>query len=81
MEDSSFFREQADRCRQRAENADPLLQLTLETLAVECSAYADELDCPDDYWFADRAQIQTEKRSPLKPYLSAIQKMFAGLLE
>jgi hypothetical protein len=74
MEDSSFFRDQAKRCRRQAENADPMLQITLETLAVDCIAYADQLDYPDEYWFADRAQTETETR------WSAIQKMLVVIL-
>jgi hypothetical protein len=73
MEDSSFFREQAERCRRQAENADPMLQITLQTLAVDCIAYADELDYPDDYWFANRTE--TETTSPTKPRWSVIQKI------
>ena len=60
MEDSSFFRDQAERCRRQAESADPMLQITLETLAFDCTAYADELDYPDDYWFANKTQTETE---------------------
>jgi hypothetical protein len=80
MEDSSFFRYQAEQCRRQAENADPMLQITLETLAVDCVAYADELDYPDDYWFANRAQIETETTSLTKPRWSAIQKILIGIL-
>ena len=80
MEDSSFFRVQAERCRRQAENADPMLQITLETLAVDCIAYADELDYPDDYWFANRAQTETETMPPTKPTWSAIQKILIGIL-
>ena len=80
MEDSSFFRDQAERCRRQAENAAPMLQITLETLAVDCIAYADELDYPDDYWFANRAQTETETTSPTKPRWSAIQKILVGIL-
>jgi hypothetical protein len=80
MEDSSFFREQAERCRRQAENADPMLQITLQTLAVDCIAYADELDDPDDYWFANRAQTETETTSPTKPRWSVIQKILVGIL-
>jgi hypothetical protein len=78
MEDSSFFRDQAERCRRQGENADPMLQITLETLAIDCVAYADELDYPGDYWFANRAQTETE--SPTKPRWSAIQKVLVGIL-
>ena len=61
MEDSSFFREQAEMCRRQArDSADPMLQITLETLAFDCTAYADELDYPDDYWFANKTQTETE---------------------
>jgi hypothetical protein len=70
MEDSSFFRDQAERCRRLAEHADPMLQITLETLALDCMAYAAELDNPDDYWFANRAQ--TETGLPTKPRWSAM---------
>jgi hypothetical protein len=78
MEDSSFFRDQAERCRRQAENAAPMLQITLETLAVDCIAFAVELDHPDDYWFSNRAEMET---TPLtKPRLSAIRMMLVGLL-
>jgi hypothetical protein len=80
MEDSSFFRDQAERCRRQAESADPMLQITLETLAVDCIAYADELDYPDDYWFANKAQTETETTSPTKPRWSVIQKILVGIL-
>ena len=61
MEDSSFFREQAEMCRRQArDSADPMLQITLETLAFDCTAYADELDYPDDCWFANKTQTETE---------------------
>ena len=80
MEDSSFFRNQAEQCRRQAEIADPMLQITLETLAVDCIAYADELDYPNDYWFANRPQTETETTSPTKPRWSAIQKIFIGIL-
>ena len=55
-----------------------MLQITLETLAVDCIAYADELDYPDDYWFANR--IETETTSPTKPRWSVIQKILVGIL-
>jgi hypothetical protein len=80
MEYSSFFRDQAARCRRQAENANPMLQIILETLAVDCIAYADELDHPDDYWFANRTQTETETTSPTKPRWSAIQKILIGVL-
>jgi hypothetical protein len=80
MEDSSFFRDQAERCRRQAENVNPMLQIILETLAVDCIAYADELDHPDDYWFANRTQTETETTSPTKPRWSAIQKILIGVL-
>jgi hypothetical protein len=80
MEDSSFFRDQADRCRREAENADPMLQITLEALAVECIAFANELEYPDDYWFANKAQTKIETTSPTKPRLSTIQKILVGML-
>ena len=80
MEDSSFFRDQAERCRRQAENADPMLQITLQTLAVDCIAYADELDDPDDYWFANRAQTDTESASPTEPRWSAMQKIVGILI-
>ena len=78
MENSSFFREQADRCRQRAEDADPMLQITLETLAIECTAYAEELDAPDDYWFADKAQIASANKQPMSPS-SVTRKILARI--
>jgi hypothetical protein len=80
MEDSSFFRDQAERCRREAENADPMLQITLEALAVECIAFANELEYPDDYWFANKAQTKIETTSPTKPRLSTIQKILVGML-
>jgi hypothetical protein len=57
MEDSSFFRDQAKRCRHQAVGADLTLQITLETFAIDCIAYADELDYKDDYWFANRHRV------------------------
>jgi hypothetical protein len=80
MENSSFFRDQAEVCRRQAVSADPMLQITLETLAIDCTAYADELDYPDDYWFANRAQTDTESTSPTEPTWSAIQKILVGIL-
>ena len=74
MEDSSFFRDQAELCRRQAVGADPMLQITSETLAIDCTAYADELDYPDDYWFANGAQTDTE------PTWSAIQKILVGII-
>ena len=74
MEDSSFFRDQAELCRRQAVGADPMLQITLETLAIDCTAYADELDYPDDYWFANGAQTDTE------PTWSAIQKILVLMM-
>jgi hypothetical protein len=53
---------------------------SLETLAVDCIAYADGLDHPDDYWFANRTQTETETTSPTKPRWSAIQKILIGVL-
>ena len=40
MEDFLFFKDQAERCRHQAVGADPMLQITLETLAIDCIAYA-----------------------------------------
>jgi hypothetical protein len=80
MEDSAFFRAQAERCRHQAENADPMLQITLETLAVDCIAYANELEYPDNHWFANKAQTETETTLPTKPKWSAIQKILVGIL-
>jgi hypothetical protein len=80
MEDSSFFRDQAELCRRQAVGADPMLQITLETLAIDCIAYADELDHPDDYWFANSAQSDTESTSPTEPTWSMIQKILVGIL-
>jgi hypothetical protein len=80
MEDSSFFRAQAERCRHQAENADPMLQITLETLAVDCIAYANELEYPDNCWFANKAQTETETTLPTKPKWSARQKILIGIL-
>jgi hypothetical protein len=77
MEDSSFFRDQAKRCRHQAVGADLMLQITLETLAIDCIAYADELDYSDDYWFANRAQKDTEST---EPRWSAMQKILVGIL-
>jgi len=74
MEDSSFFRDQGEQCRRQAENADPMLQITLETLAIDCIAYADQLDYPDEYWFANRALTETETR------WSAIQKILVLMM-
>ena len=51
-----------------------MLQIIWETLAVDCIAYADGLDHPDDYWFANRTQTETETTSPTKPRWSAITK-------
>jgi hypothetical protein len=79
MEDSSFFRDQAKRCRHQAVGADPMLQITLETLAIDCIAYADELDYTDDYWFANRSQTDTESASSTEPRWSAMQKI-VGIL-
>jgi hypothetical protein len=80
MEDSSFFRDQAKRCRHQAVGADLMLQITLETLAIDCIAYADELDYADDYWFANRAQTDTESASPTEPRWSAMQKIVGILI-
>jgi hypothetical protein len=80
MEDSSFFRDQAELCRRQAVGAGPMLQITLETLAIDCIAYADELDHPDDYWFANSAQTDTESTSPTEPTWSTIQKILVGIL-
>ena len=57
-----------------------MLQIILETLAVDCIAYADELDRPGDYWFANRTQTATETASLTKPTWSAIQKILIGVL-
>ena len=75
MGESSFLREQAERCRRLArDSADPMLQITLETLAIDCIAYADQLDYPDEYWFANRALTETETR------WSAIQKILVLMM-
>jgi hypothetical protein len=58
QEASSFFREQAERCRRQArDSADAILQITFGTLADDCTAYADELEdqelatnYPDEGW-------------------------------
>ena len=78
MEDASFFREQAERCRRLArDSADPMQQITLETLALDCAAYAAELDNPAGYWFTVGAQTEPE---PTAPASSAIQKTLVGML-
>jgi hypothetical protein len=82
MEDSSFFREQAERCRRLArDSADPILEITLGTLADDCTAYAGELEdqgiaanYPDDDWFAIKAQTEME------PTWSAIRTILFGML-
>ena len=82
MEDSSFFREQAERCRRQARDcADPTLLITLGTLADDCTAYADELEdqeiaanYPDDDWFAIKSQTEME------PTWSAIRTILFGML-
>ena|ERR1700682_2543361 len=81
MEDSSFFREQAERCRRQArESTDPVLHITLETLADDCTTYADELEDeeiatnPDQDWFVIKTQTGTE------PTWSAIQTILFGVL-
>jgi len=51
-----------------------MLQITLETLAIDCIAYADQLDYPDEYWFANRALTETETR------WSAIQKILVLMM-
>ncbi len=86
MEDSSFFREQAEMCRRQArDSADPMLQITLETLAFDCTAYADELDCPDDYWFTNKTQRETEptpvaQQKSNSPFLGRVVLAVASIL-
>jgi O6-methylguanine-DNA--protein-cysteine methyltransferase len=79
MEDSSFFREQAERCRRQAsDSADPMLQITFGTLADDCTAYADELEdqeldanYPDEAWIPIKPQTET---------WSAIRTILFGML-
>jgi hypothetical protein len=82
MEDSSFFREQAEQChRQARDSADPMLQITLEILAFDCTAYADELDYPDDYWFANKTQTETEPtQKSNSPFLGTVVLAAASIL-
>jgi hypothetical protein len=86
MEDSSFFREQAEMCRRQArDSADPMLQITLETLAFDCIAYADELDYPDDCWFANKTQTETEptpvaQQKSNSPFLGTVVLAAASIL-
>jgi hypothetical protein len=52
----------------------------LETLAVDCIANANELEDPDNHWFANKAQTEIETTLPTKPKWSAIQKILVGIL-
>jgi hypothetical protein len=69
MENSSFFREQAEKCLRRARNSpDPILQRALRTLSDDCSAFADELEdqeiassYSDDNWPVSMTQKTPER--------------------
>jgi hypothetical protein len=75
MENSSFFREQAEKCLRRARNSpDPVLQKTLRTLSDDCTAFANELEdqeiassYSDDNW-----PVSKTKKTPERTW-SAIQ--------
>jgi hypothetical protein len=82
MEDFSFFREQAERCRRQArDSTDPMLQTALGKLADDCTAYAIELEdeeiaanYPDEGWIPIKTQTETE------PTWSAIRTILFGML-